>query len=285
VRHCAARFCATLLLLCSIVPCRAQSGELGILRFELKTQAGTMRYDVELYGLRNHQKIDATDVHPDGRFTFRHVPYGDYQLMVVDAAGNPVHQQYITVTGMMSPVTVDITATQQQQRAPGGPISVAQLQHPPTRKAFQDVQAAQKLSNAGNFEKAAEKLREAVEISPYWADAHTNLGVQYIRTSRYAEAEGELSRAVELGGPNAMVLTDLATAQLAEKKYSDAAGTARRALQVESGYPQAHYILGMALCTEPATVREGLQHLREAAKTLPRAEVQIERVQQFYAGR
>jgi tetratricopeptide (TPR) repeat protein len=285
VRHCAARFCATLLLLCSIVPCRAQSGELDILRVELKTQAGVMRYALELYDLRGHRKIDGTDLRPDGTFTLRRVPYGDYQLTIVDAGGNPVHQQYLTVTGLMAPVTVDITGIEQQQRPPGGPISVTQLQHPPTRKAFQDLQAAQKFSSAGNFGKAAEKLLDAVQISPYWADAHTNLGVQYIRMSRYVEAEAELSRALELGGPNALVLTDLAAAELGQKQYSDAAATARRALQAEPEFPQAHYILGMALCTEPATLREGLQHLRQAAQTLPQAQVQSERVQRFYADR
>jgi tetratricopeptide (TPR) repeat protein len=284
VRHCAARFCGTLLLLCCIVPCRAQSGELAILRVELKTMAGPMQYGLELHDMRTHQKIDGTDLRPDGTFTLLRVPYGDYQLMILNAAGNPVHQQYITVTGLMSPVTIDIAATH-QQRPPSGPISIAQLQHPPTKKAFQEVQAAQKFSNAGEFEKAAGKLREALQISPYWADAHTNLGVQYIRMGRYVDAETELSRALELGGPNPMVLSDLAAAELAEKKYPDAAETARRALRVESGYPQAHYILGMALCTESATVREGLLHLRQAAQTLPQAQVQIERVQQSYKGR
>jgi Tfp pilus assembly protein PilF len=284
VRHCTSRFCATVLLLCSLVAGRAQSGELDTLRVELKTQAGPLQYGLELYDMRTHRKIEGTDLRPDGTFILRRVPYGDYQLIVVDAAGTPVHQQYLAVTGIMAPVTVDITGVQQPP-APGGPISVAQLQHPPTRKAFQDVQSAQKFSDAGNFEQAAVKLREAVQLSPYWADAHTNLGVQYIRLSRYAEAETELSRALELGGPNAMVLSDLATAQLAGKKYSDAAETARQALHVESGSPQAHYILGMALCTNSGTVREGLQHLRQAAQTLPYVQAQIERVQQFYAGK
>jgi tetratricopeptide (TPR) repeat protein len=261
------------------MPGRAQNGELDVLRIEVKTPTGPIEYSLELYDLRNHQRIDSAEAHPDGSFTLRHLPYGDYQLSLVDGAGNLLRQQFVTVNGITPPIAIDLTGLS-AQLPPGGPISVTQLQHPPTRKAFESMQAAQRFSTAGQYEKAEKELQKAVRLSPYYAEAYANLGVQHIRMNRFQDAETELSRALEIGGPNALVLTNLAAAEVALKRYNDAIQTAGRALQLEPAYPQAHYILGMALCTNNATVREGLRHLRAAAATMPQAAVQIEKVHQ-----
>jgi tetratricopeptide (TPR) repeat protein len=152
------------------------------------------------------------------------------------------------------------------------------LRHPPARKAFQAVLAAKKFSLAGDYEKAAGELQKAVRISPYYADAYTNLGVQHIHLERYPEAADEFARALEIGGPNPLVLTDLASAQYALRHFDDAVQSARWALRLEPGYPQAHFILGLTLSMDTRTVPEGLEHLRKAAETIPSAQVQLEKV-------
>jgi tetratricopeptide (TPR) repeat protein len=62
-----------------------------------------------------------------------------------------------------------------------GTISVRELQHPPSRKAYNAIVQAQKFSEAGDFAKAAGWLEKAIALSPDFADGHTNLGAQYIR--------------------------------------------------------------------------------------------------------
>lgn len=68
-------------------------------------------------------------------------------------------------------------------------ISAARLRHPPSRKAFDEVVKAQKFARADDRPQAIDHLRKAIELSPDYIDAHTNLGAQYIRTDRYPEAE------------------------------------------------------------------------------------------------
>ena len=272
--------------LCAMVPGRAQNGEVQILRAELKCDTCGVRpdYTLELYDIRTRQKTGSAELQADGDFTLRNVPYGDYQLTIVDAAGNELHREFLTVSGLNVPLAIQMTAPQ-PQRPPGGPVSVAQLQHPPARKAFQAVLAAQKFSRAGNYQKAAEELQKAVQISPYYVDAYTNLAVQHLRLERYQEAAGEFAHALEIGGPNPIVLTDLASAQYALRHFQDAIQSARGALRLEPAYPQAHLILGLTLSTDARTVQEGLEHLRIAAQTIPSAQAHIEKVQQALAGR
>jgi tetratricopeptide (TPR) repeat protein len=273
---------ASALLLCVMVPCRAQSGELQTLRVELKTDDRGLpeEYTLELHELHSRRKVDSAERLADGGFILRRVPYGEYQAVIVNGAGNPVAEQWVTVSGVMAPVLMRVAADPSRQR-PGGPVSVAQLQHPPTRKAFQAVVSAQRFSEAGDYQKAAEELEKAVRMSPYYAEAYTNLGVQHVRLGRYAQAAEELARALEIGGPNPLVLTNLGSAQIALQQYDAAAQSARAALRLDSAFPQAHLVLGMALSTNTATVQEGLQHLRQAAQSIPRAQLEVDRIQQI----
>jgi len=274
------RLFGAIAILCSRVPGWAQMSEVPTLRVELKCENCGVRpeYSLELYEVRTRQKVASADLEGDGGFTLRHVPYGDYQMSILDAGGNALYDQHVNIAGMIPAMVIHLAAPV-AQRPPGGPVSLAQLQHPPTRKAFQAARAAQKFSESGNYEKAAEELQKAIRISPYYTDAYTNLAVQHIRLGRYEEAAGELARALEIGGPHPLVLTNLAATQLALKRFAESAQSARSALRLEPDYMQAHFILGMALSTDTRTVQEGLEHLRKAAETIPNAQVQIEKVQ------
>lgn len=283
----ALRLCGAIaLLLCATVPGKAQISEVQFLRIESTCDKCPIFQELtlELNDLRNRQRVAAAAMQMDGAFILRDVPYGDYQLLVIDHAGNAIHQEFISVSGLNLPMQIHL-APPKQQPPPAGGISVAELRHPPSKKAFQALLAAQKLSEAGDYGKAAEQLEKAVEISPYYVNAYTNLAVQHIRLGRYQEAARELEQALEIGGPDPVELTDLATAQYSMKQLDAAAQSARAALQLQPGYPRGHLVLGLVLCTDTRTVQEGLQHLRKAAETIPAARIQIDRVNQALATR
>lgn len=275
------RLCGAMLsILCAAFPVRA-GDELQSLRVELKSDIGGVLppYELQLYDLRNHQRAETAQIQPDGAFTLRHVPYGEYQLVIADPAGDPVHTEFLTVSGITSVVSVSVKGIE-RLRAPGGPVSVTQLQHPPAKKAFQAMLNAQRYSEAGDYRKAAEELEKAVRISPYYAEAYTNLAAQHIRLGRYQEADQELMRALEIAGPNPLVLTNLATAEYSLQHGEAAANYARAALRMEPNYARAHLVLGLALCVNTRTAQEGLEHLRKAAQTIPTAQQQVRRVEQ-----
>ncbi len=254
------------------------------LRVELKCEKCGPRpeYTLELFDFRGRQRVDAAELSPDGTFTLRHVPYGEYQIIVTDAGGNTVSQEFLTVAAVTPPPVIHVMASS-PERPPAGPVSLTQLQHPPDRKAVQAALAAEKFSASGNFERAADELEKAVRISPYFAAAYINLAAQHIHLGRYREAESECRKAIGLAGPTALVLTDLASAQYALKEFDEAAGSARQALRLEPDYPRGHLILGLILATDTRTVHDGLAHLEKAAETIPSAQRQVERVREILA--
>src|SRR5262245_37033898 len=122
----------------------------------------------------------------------------------------------------------------------GSTISIKQLQHPPARKAVQAFASARELSEAGEYVRAAEALEKAVEISPGFAEAYTNLAVQHIRMGKYEEAAAESRRAMELSTPNARDLSNLAVSLWATNHLTEALRSAERALTFDPGFAQAH---------------------------------------------
>src|SRR5512146_291525 len=99
-------------------------------------------YTVELDGLTpQHCRAPQADVHVDGEFSLRNVPFGDYLLRVSDIAGNIVAQQLVGVPDHESPI--DIRLPPRPQLPTGATVSVAQLLHPPARKAILAAATAQ----------------------------------------------------------------------------------------------------------------------------------------------
>ena len=261
------------------IPGWSQPPESHTVKGELHSDAAVFFTDywVELAGVSNPNDRHRVDVQSDGSFQLRDIRTGEYTLRVTTLRGEPVHQELVTVGPHTGPVTVRLPAFDRTPSAPGT-ISVTQLRHPPARKALQAMISAQRFSANGQTEKAAEELEKAVRISPEYAEAYNNLGVQHIRMGRFEEACGEFARAIALAGPHALLLGNLAYAQRRLDRFPEAIASARAALRLDSGSPQAHLILGSILAMDPRTRAESIPHLERAAETLPSARTILEKV-------
>ncbi len=159
-------------------------------------------------------------------------------------------------------------------------MSLNELRHPPARKAIAAAAAAQRFSESGRPEDAAGELQKAIRISPDYAVAHSNLGVQYIVMRRFDDARAEIERALEIAGPNAKDYANLAFAYIGLQRIDDGMATARRALDLDSSSAPAHYLLGSLLALKPATRADGVAHLEIAARTLKSAQRELEKYAQ-----
>jgi Flp pilus assembly protein TadD len=205
------------------------------------------------------------DVPPDGAFEIRNVPSGEYTLLVSTIYGDVVHRQLISVNSSSGRFEIRLAEAPVNSPATKKTISLKQLLHPPTKKAFNSFVQAQRFSAAGDFPKAAEALERAVRESPEYAEAHVNLGAQYVRIGRFPEAMAELHRAMEIAGPNPVLLCNLASAQARVGQPAEAIESVRWALRLDSGMVQAHLILGALLANDPRTRAEAIVHLELAA--------------------
>jgi tetratricopeptide (TPR) repeat protein len=248
------------------MPARSQGIEYPI-KGELLSAAPHQysEYFVELIDNTHRTSPGRVDVRGDGSFEFRGVQAGEYSLVVTNLRGDTVHQQLVSLTPATS--RLEIRMPGKPASPPGAAtVSVKQLLHPPTKKAFQSFREAQRFSESGDYTRAAEALERAVHESPDYADAHVNLGAQYVRTGRFEAAIAELKRGMEIGGPTVVVLCNLASAQARTGMRAEAIESARWALRIDSGALQGHLILGAMLAGDPQTREEGIGHLRVAAE-------------------
>lgn len=163
---------------------------------------------------------------------------------------------------------------------PQGPVSVAQLRHQPSQRALHAALKAGKLSEAGDYRGAATQLEKAVAFDPQFAEAHGNLGAQYLRLHEPEEAAQEFRRALELDPASAPQQANLALVLAQLGKTEEAAHWSRRALQTDSTNALAHYVLGCLLVGHAATFAEGAHHLELAAHELPAAAHTLESLRQ-----
>lgn len=258
------------------VPGRSQGQVLTSLRGEIHSDQMLLQgYFVELYDVLNRRGVDHEYVHTDGSFAFRNVPYGDYEVRVTNPRGEVVQQQFIAVKGTMPPVELRLPH-EEIQRPPSGPVSLTQLKHPPARKAFSALVAAQRFSEAGQYARAAGELERAIRISPEYAEAYTNLAAQHVRIGRYEDAVSDAGRAMELTRPNAVDLCNMAFALSRLGRYREAIDSARTAVYLEPGNGKAHYLLGTLLARDWRTLQEGMAHLERAVESVPAAQANLD---------
>jgi len=234
--------------------------------------------EVRLSDLHGGQKVAQASVGGDGRFEFRHIPYGDYRLTVLDDADRLLHEEMISVHDQQQPPIQVEVKLPETPRPAAGTVSAQELLHPPARKAVNAVLEAQKLAAAGEHDKAAGQLEKAIQLSPGYAPAWINLAVQHILLNRYEQAIQELTHAGEISKPSAMTLGNIAYAQYALHRFDEGTRSAREALRLDPSCIPAHYLLGLFLVLDRRTRSEGLQHLELAARTMPAARAMLERV-------
>jgi tetratricopeptide (TPR) repeat protein len=270
------RLLTAVVVLCLSRGVRGQVQESDSVRGEVHLDPpGIARHTVRLSDFRNNRAFES-DVGGDGRFEFRHVPYGEYNLAVLEGNGRPIHEELISLRGQTQPILVEVPR-RENLRPPAGSVPVSRLLHPPAKKAVQAFLAAQKLAGAGEHEKAAAQLETAVRLSPDYPDAWIDLAAQHIFLRRFEQALEELTRAGEIAHPTPIILGDMAYAQYALHRYSEATSSARQALTMDPSFAPAHYMLGWFLTSDRRTLAEGLQHLEIAARTMPAAQAMLER--------
>jgi tetratricopeptide (TPR) repeat protein len=205
-----------------------------------------------------------------GDFSFLSVPEGIYTLRVVNIEGDEILSQPVTVGPANAPLSLQLPRAVAARPA-GVSTSVAQLRHRPNRRALEAARKAQGLSQSGAYERAAAQWKKAVEADPEFSEAHGNLGAQYARLKRPAEAAEEFQKAIALDPATAHHQSNLALVLAQLGRLDEAESWARRAVKQENSNPTGHYVLGCILTWRAASTAEAIQELRTAARQLPRA--------------
>jgi Tfp pilus assembly protein PilF len=254
--------------------------EVPVVRGEIQSSQPVLSgYTIQLFDVGRHFTLPTTEIRSDGEFEFRQVPFGSYTVTVINARGDSVYEGNVTVGGQPGPFIIRLP-NEPTARPVSGTISVKQLRHPPTRKAFEALRAAQKFAETGDNDKAVESIERAIAISPDYADAWVNLGARHIGMHRYREAIIETRHAIDLAGPSAMTLCNLAYAQSLLGNQAEARQSAEEAVRLKPDDAHAHYVLGLILYVSHASNQEAMRHLQLASPSIPGARAVLAKIQE-----
>ena len=134
-------------------------------------------------------------------------------------------------------------------------------QEPAAAAAFREGTAAQQ---RGDFERAAEAYRKAIDIAPRLAEAHANLGAVLARLGRYEDAVASIQRALALNPKLTAARLNLGLAHYRAGALSAAAAAFQEVHAAEPSLLQARQLLGLVL-VELGRDAEAIPHLEASA--------------------
>ncbi|MGB6945296.1 MAG: hypothetical protein WBE37_23055 [Bryobacteraceae bacterium] len=200
---------------------------------------------VEIYDARTNHMIERVPVNR-GQFELDNVPVGSYTVRLVTAPGEaPLVEEYHQFEPGGAPLVLDLPE-RSSDKPISGFVSLRDLEHPIPKKALRDAYEAQQFARANNLSKAIGKLEDAIRIYPPYRDAHLNLGAEYARVGRIADARAEFQKALDIGPPVSPIYADLALISLALHQNREAEQFARKALELDAANPTAQKVLKAA---------------------------------------
>lgn len=100
-------------------------------------------------------------------------------------------------------------------------------------------------SEAGEFEKALDRFKEAINLKSDYAVAWNNLGVALKELNRYLEALDSYERALEINPEYAEAWTHRGNVLRGLKRHEEAIASYNRAIELRPNYAGAHYNKGL----------------------------------------
>jgi Flp pilus assembly protein TadD len=120
------------------------------------------------------------------------------------------------------------------------------------------------------FDEAEKAFAKALELNPYYADIHNDLGTALAAQGKREAARREfLSAYADPTNPTPeLTARNLASLYLEEKNYAEALNWARTAVVRNKAYGEAH-VLVADLLANLGRPEEAVQHLEESEKAVP----------------
>ena len=143
---------------------------------------------------------------------------------------------------------------------------------PPPAAQVLYVEAARALE-ANDADRAARKLKRALQAHPEYVEAHNNLGFVYWQQGRLEDAIRHFKAAVSLDPAWNTSLVNLALAFYAFGDFDEALSTINRAIDLDPQSARAHYAAGLILLDSDTPTGAALEHLREASDDFPKAKL------------
>lgn len=116
----------------------------------------------------------------------------------------------------------------------------------PTARAVEHNNRGAKLLDQGQFEQAEQELKTAVELSPDYAEAYSNLGILFKKRNNLDRAMEYFQKAAGINPDYASAFNHIAAVHIARGEFDLAVKAADRAIKKEPTFAEAIYNKGLA---------------------------------------
>lgn len=185
----------------------------------------------------------------NGAFAFTNLPEGTFTVEVL--ADRKLYEPVTETVRLIRSSRVNLTIyLKDKTKPPSATENVLSAKEtdqnvpPPAKKEYEN---AIRLLNEGKTQEGLERLKQAVAIYPEYLVAHNDLGVQYLKLERLAEAADHFGIALEINPKAFNPQLNLGIALLRQKKYNDAIERLNNAVAIDSSKPSVHLYLGVTL--------------------------------------
>jgi len=227
---------------------------------------------IELRESNQRQPAQRTEADREGEFQFAMVEAGNYQLVVL-AGDLQLSVQLVELRPeSMVPVLPVMRVLRPHSSVPTGRgvVSVKELSRETPKDALRAFRRAKKASDRGQPEEAIRQLKDALTLSPDFAEAWNELGALHCKLGDFSTARQAFARVIEINPNWSRPKLSLIQICLNEHQYREAAKLADEVLALENS-PTAHYLLGWALVLEDREIARAAQHLQRVTAIYPRA--------------
>jgi tetratricopeptide (TPR) repeat protein len=160
-------------------------------------------------------------------------------------------------------ITIHLKPLEPKASPPLGIININDIDRDVSSQAKESYESALVHLRAGEFEKAVEPLKRAIQLQPDYFHAHTDLGVLYIKLDKLDLAEQSLQRAIKINDKIYIPQLNLAIIYNKQSKYKQAVDVLMKVQRRNPDLAKVHYPLIEALM--------GLQDWAAAEEELKKA--------------
>ncbi len=206
----------------------------------------------------------------DGSFEVHNVEPGTYEANVLTVRGTSLRREIVHLDSFSNRFTIQLPKPAPGS-AHGGTISLKRLAFKPSKAARKLHAKAQSEADRKHLPEAIAMLRQVVEMEPEWAEAYNNLGVQYYRQMRFAEACAAMAEAYRIDPDSAEIGSNYSVALIPMNRAAEAEALIRRTMLRHGETPKGRFVLGMALAARGNRKEEARALLTEVSEQFPSA--------------
>jgi Tfp pilus assembly protein PilF len=235
-------------------PATAQSRGSADIEGRLRSPGGGQMIGLRIRLIKQsgNRQVTETFSRPDGVFTFRDVPAGDYMIETSETADFQSTATTISVMPVPAlgpttiPVLIELPA--KSGATADGPRAVAaDVDVNVPKAALKHYRAGFKAMESKDSARAMTELKAAIDAFPNYYAARLALGLVLRTEKRFQEAAEIFKQLGQLAPKRAEPHVEYGTILLALGQKEDAARELADAIQLEEGNWSAHFFLGLAI--------------------------------------